>query len=153
MRSQFYNSIFSKLCIQQRIIIFCMFCSLWYRLFWNPCFSFDIWYFCLSGRSTVLLCAQISTWCLEYQLCKTKNYWCSIDIHFQDAAGSVLLLLFPLQAANISSIDVCNQLELRLPKMRSQQSLMVLCRSFSEWGSDRVADCCAYKSCQFVGYA
>ena len=37
---QIDNSILLKLGIQQPMSSFCMFCSLRYRLLWNPCFSF-----------------------------------------------------------------------------------------------------------------
>jgi len=94
-----------------------MFCSLRYQLFWNLCFSFDIWYFHLSRWSIVVLCVPISPRCLDYQICYTKHCWHSVDAHFQDAAGINLLLFLPLMAANISSMDVCNQLELRFHQM------------------------------------
>jgi len=35
------------------------------------------------------------------------------ELHFHDAAGSMSLLFLPLNAANISAMEVCNQLELR----------------------------------------
>jgi len=43
----------------------------------------------------------------------------SVDAHFQDAAVSMSLLFLPVNAANISSMDVCNQSEHNLPKMQS----------------------------------
>jgi len=100
------------------MICFCMFCTLQYQLFWNPCFSFDIFNFGLSRLSMVWLCAWISARCLDYQKCKTNNCWCCIDIHFKNVAGTVSWVFWPLKAANISSIDVCNQLELTLPKCK-----------------------------------
>jgi len=57
--------------------------------------------------------------CLDFQIHKTRNCWRSVEAHFHDAAGSVSLLFLPLQVANISSIDVCNQSEHTLPKMPS----------------------------------
>jgi len=135
---QLDNSVLSKSCIQEPKICFCMFCSLRYRLCWNQSFS-DIYYFCLSRWSIVLLCARISTWCFEYQTCKTNNSWCSIDAHFQDPAGGMLLLFLCLKATNISSTDVCNESELRLPKMRILKLVMLCWRLISEWGSDCVA--------------
>jgi len=130
-----------------------MFCSLRYRLFWNWWFACDWLYFSLSRWSIVLLWARISGWCLNYQIRKTKNCWHSMDAHFQDGVGSVSLLFLPLMAANVSSMDGCNQSECRLPKIQTQQLLTLCWRSFSEWGSDCVAFSFAYKGCQYVGYA
>jgi hypothetical protein len=36
----------------------------------------------------------------EYQWCKTKHLWHSIDAHFHDGAGSMSLSLCPTEAAN-----------------------------------------------------
>jgi len=104
----FDNSILSKLHIQQPIIHFCKICSLRYCLFCNLWISFDILSFCLWRRSMVLLCDRLSARCLDYQIWKTTNCWCSVDAHFQNAAGSMSLLPLPLKAANIWLMDVCN---------------------------------------------
>jgi len=37
---------------------------------------------------------------MNYPRCKAKNGSCAIDAHFQDAAGSMSLLLMPVKAAN-----------------------------------------------------
>jgi len=42
----FLNSIISKSCIKHSVFTIGMLCSLWYRLYWNPCFSLYILYFC-----------------------------------------------------------------------------------------------------------
>lgn len=72
-----------------------MFCSLWYQIFWNPWFSFDLLYFCHWRGSIVLSCARISPSYLHYQACNTKYWRCSIDIRIQITAGSVSLLHCP----------------------------------------------------------
>jgi len=77
----------------------------------------------------------------------------TIDAHLHDAAASLPLLFLPLRAASISSMDVCNWLQLILPKMHSQKLLTLHCHSFSEWGSDCVTFSVACGGCQYVGYA
>ena len=109
----FQKCIFSKSLNQHPVITSCMICSLQYRLFWNPCFSLDILYFCLSRQSIVLWCAQNSAHCLDYPSCKTKDHWWLVDAHIQDGEGSMPLLFFQLKVANTSFIDVCNQFPLR----------------------------------------
>jgi len=47
----------------------------------------------------------------DYQICKTKNCWHSVDAHFQDGAASELQLYLPLEAASISAMYDCNQSE------------------------------------------
>jgi len=150
---QFHKCILSKSLNQHPVITLCMFCSLQYRLFWNLCFSFYPLYFCLLRQSIVLLCAQISVWCLDYPGWKTKNHWCSVEAQFQDGAGSVPLFLLPPNAANTSFMDVCNKSLLKCPKMQSWKLWMLCWYSLSEWGSDRVAFSFASKGCQCISYA
>ena len=116
---QFDDSGSSKSCIEQPMIGFSMFGSLWYQLYWNPWFSLDILHIRLWRQRIVLFCAWISTRCLDYEICQTKHCWHSVYADFQDAAGSVWLLFLPLNADNSCSMDVCNQSELRFPKMQS----------------------------------
>jgi len=115
---QIDNSVLSKSCIQPPMMCFWMFCSVRYRILWNPHFSFDRLYFCLSRWSIVLLYARLTVRCLDYQICKTKHCWGSVAAHFQDTAGIVSLLFLPLKAANITSMDVWNQSERRSAKMQ-----------------------------------
>jgi len=64
---------------------------------------------CLSRLSIVLLCAPICVLCLDIQICKAKDCFCSVDTHFQNATESMSLLLLPMNGASIASMDVCNQ--------------------------------------------
>jgi len=93
----------------------------------------------VSRQPIVLVCAGISMRCLDYQICKTRNCWRSVDAHFQNLARSMSLLLLPIKAANISLMDVCNQSELTLPKMQSSKSSTLHWRSLQGWGSYHVA--------------
>jgi hypothetical protein len=70
---------------------------------------------------------------LDCPRCKTRNHWCSVDVHFQDRAASVSLLLVPNKTVNIAFLDVWNQPQLGLPKMQSQQSLPYKNCVFSIW--------------------
>ena len=67
----------------------------------------------------------------NYLTYKTKNRWRSVDAHFQDGAGSLILSFLTWKAANTSFMNGCNQSPLRLPKMRSEKSLTLCWCSFS----------------------
>jgi len=82
----------------------------------------------------MLTCTQRSTWCVDHQICETKPCGDSVDADFWDAAGSGSLFILPLKAASISSLDVCNQSEHRLPKVQSYTSLMLYWCSHPDWG-------------------
>jgi len=88
----------------------------------------------------------------NYHAYKTKNRWCSVDAHFQDWAGSLILLFLICKAANTSYMNGCNQSALRLHKMHSQNSLRLYWSSFSEWGSDCVVYSFAKKGRQYAHY-
>jgi len=53
---------------------------------------------------------------------ETNNCWRSVDTHFQNGAGSMLLPCLTIQAAYISFTNACNQSRLRLPKMYNKKS-------------------------------
>jgi len=131
---QFDNCALSKSRIQQALIYFRVFCGSQYWLFWKPCFSFDIIYFCLSRWSVVLLCVWISVWCIHYQMCKNKNCWSSIDAHFQNVTGSMSPSFLPIKTAAIALMDVYNQSKLRLPKMQHKHSWLSI-DSHSQYGA------------------
>jgi len=88
----------------------------------------------------------------NYPTYKTKNCWCSVDTHFQNGAGSMMLLFLDWKAANTSFMNGCNHSPLRLPKMHSQKLLTLHWRSFSGWGCDCMVYSFAQKGCQNVGY-
>jgi len=119
MNLQCVNSILSYSHLQQPTMCFCLLSSLQYLSIWYLCCTFDIWHCCLPRQSIIQLCSLKSARCLFYKIWKSCNYWCSGDAHFQDAAGSMSLLLLPVLAPNISSMDVRNQSEHNLFKMQS----------------------------------
>ena len=49
-------------------------------------------------------------------------------------------------------MDNSEEIAFQLPYVQDQKSLTLRWRSFSEWGSDRIACPFAYKDCQFIGY-
>jgi len=66
----------------------------------------------------------------DYQWCKTRNRWGSVYAHFHDGAGSMSLPLCPTKAANTPVMTACSHLQLWLPIMQNQKSLMLRWRSF-----------------------
>ena len=139
------NSILSRAFNQHPVIAFCMYCSLRYRLFWNPCFSFDILYFCLSGWWIVVSGAGISAGCLDYTICKTKHCWRCVDAHFYNRLTQISCTVLPEKAAITSYMNYCHKAILRLPKMQDQESLTLHWRSFSGWGREHIACVLALK--------
>jgi len=115
------NSILSRAFIQHPVITFCMFCSVQYRLFWNPGFSFYILYFYILWRSIVLLWAQISVRCLEYPICRTEDCWSSVDDPFHDWVMKISCTVLPEMVAITSYMNYCHKATLRLPKMQDQK--------------------------------
>jgi hypothetical protein len=60
----------------------------------------------------------------------TKNRWCSVDAHFHDRAGRVLLSGLPIKAANESCMTDYNLSEMWFPRTHDQKSLTLCWRSF-----------------------
>jgi hypothetical protein len=79
---------------------------------------------------------------------RTKNRWCSVDTHFHDGVGRVLLSVLPIKAAKNSFLTDYNLSEMWWPRMHDQKSLTLRCRSFSRLGREGIAICFAYKGSQ-----
>jgi len=75
----------------------------------------------------------------------TKNRWRSVDTHFRDGAGRVLLSVLPIKAGENSFMTEYNLSEVWLPRTHDQKSLTLRWRSFSWWGMQGIAVCFAYK--------
>jgi len=56
------------------------------------------------------LCISVTKWLINYLTYKSKNCWHCVNAHFHNGAGSVSLPLLPINAANTSCMNVCNQL-------------------------------------------
>jgi len=76
---------------------------------------------------------------LYYPRCETLNRWRSFDAHFEDGAGSVLLLVLPIKEANTSVMTICKQCPLWLPWMQNLISLTICWHSFPGWGREHLA--------------
>jgi len=58
-----------------------------------------------------------------------KNRWCSVDAHFHDGAGRVLLSVLPIKAAKHSIVTNYNLSEVWLPWTHGNKSLTLCWRS------------------------
>jgi len=117
---QFDNSILLKSCIQQPLICVCMCCSLWYRLYLNPCFLFNLLYFCLYRQSIALLWGHVSAQCLDYPICETKDCWHCIDGYFRGGITYMSCTVSVEEATITSHINYCHNATLRLAKIQDQ---------------------------------
>jgi len=70
----------------------------------------------------------------------------------REAVAGTSLAYLGREAANFSSIDVCNHAPLRLPKMWDCSWLTLIWCSFSSWGREHVASDFAYIGCQYLSY-
>jgi len=86
--------------------------------------------FCVLMLSTLLLCITTTKLLHNYQTNKTKNHWLSVDAHFQDGAGSMLLSLLPIKGGNTSIMCIHYQIAFLLLDLQDQKSLMLHWRSF-----------------------
>jgi len=148
----FDNSMLSKLRMQQPIISFWIVCSLWYRLFWNPCFSCNLQYFCLWWRLAVLLWAPISTRRLDYAICKTKIFWRGIDTHVHEGVTYMSCTVSVEKPAITSYMNYCNNATFTFARMQDQQSLTLHWCSSSGWGRECVAFVFAPTGGQYLIY-
>jgi len=87
---------------------------------------------------------------LDYPRCETLNRRCSVDAHFQGWAGSVLIPLLPIEEANTSFMNVCNQSPLSVPKLQYQKLLMLHWGLFPGWGREHVSQFFDYKGGQYM---
>jgi len=78
----------------------------------------------------------------------TKNRWRSVDAHFHDRAGRVLLSVLPIKAARNSFMTDYNLSEVWFPRTHDERLLTLRWRSFSWWGREGIANCFAYKGSQ-----
>ena len=77
-----------------------------------------------------------------------KNCWHSVDAHFHDGAGRILLSVLPIKGAKNCFMTQYTLSEVSFPKTPDYQSLTLRWRSFSRWGREGIAVCFAYKGGQ-----
>jgi len=83
----------------------------------------------------------------------TQDTWPRIvDTHFHDGAGSVLLSLLRIKAANTSFMTICNLSHPRLPKVHDQALLRLCWSSCSWWGRECFTFSFTYKGSQYFIY-
>jgi len=144
------NSFLSKSHIHQPKISFCWLCSLPYRLFWDPGFSFCRLYFGLERWLIVLLWTHVSAKCLDYLICKTKICWHSVDAHFHDGVTHISCTVSDEKTARTSYMTHCHKATLRLGKMQDQKSLTLCWRSLSGCGREYAAFVSASEHGQYL---
>jgi len=89
-----------------------------------------LFFFCIQRLSGLLLCITTTKLLHNYQTYKTKNHWRSVDAHFQDRAGSVLLSLVSIKGGNTSIMCIHYQITFLLPDLQDLKSLTLRWRSF-----------------------
>jgi len=114
------------------------------------------------GGYCTLLCLwrqpKISLWLsttyrrCDFPRCMTKNHWPSVDAHFDDGAGRVLLSILPIKASKNTFMTKYDLSEVWFPRTHDQKSLTLRWRSFSWWGREGIAICFAYKGSQKLLY-
>jgi len=74
----------------------------------------------------------------------------SIDAHFHDGAGSVLVSRCSTQEANTMITYSNDQIALEIPDLQDQVSMTLCWRSLSKWGRECVAFSFAYIASQYL---
>ena len=82
--------------------------------------------FCVYRLSILLLCITTEKLLLNYQANKTKTLWPSVDSHFQDGAGSVLLSLLAKKGGNTFIMCIHYQIEFWLHNLQHFELVMLL---------------------------
>ena len=96
------------------------------------------------------LCITTDKSLFNYMTYKTQNRWRSVDAHFQNGAGSVLLSLLAWKTANTSFMIVCIQSPPRLLIKPDQKSWTRRWLSCSGWGIQRVSLVFSDKGGRFI---
>jgi len=68
----------------------------------------------------VLLWAQISTRCIDYPKCGTKNCWSSVDPHFHDGVRYLRCIVSDEKAAITLYMTIATKSKLDLPRYKSK---------------------------------
>jgi len=79
----------------------------------------------------------------------TKICWRSVDTQFHDGAGSILLSLLPIKAANTLFMTICTLLPPRWLMIHDQEWLMLCWCWFSWRGMERFTLSFAYKGSKY----
>jgi hypothetical protein len=104
--------------------------------------------FCLERQPKIPLWLTTTDWRCDFPRQMTKNRWCSVDPHFHDRAGRVLLSVLLTKAAKNSVVTNYNLSEVWLPRTYDHKLLTLRWHSFSWWGREGIVICFAYKGGQ-----
>jgi hypothetical protein len=144
------NSILPQLLIQHAAITQYI-CCIWpYWLFWNPCFSFHIFYFRQWRQSIMLLWAWISTCCITYLICKSKNCRKLQGTQFYNSVTKIYCTVSSEQTAIALYINYCPITTLWLDKIQPPKSWTSHGYSFPEWGYQSFTGVFALNSGQYI---
>jgi len=86
--------------------------------------------FCLSRQPKILLWLSTTYRRCDFPGHMTKNRWRSVDAHFDDGAGRVLLSVLPIKTAKNSFVTDYNLSEVLFPRTHDQKSLTLSWCSF-----------------------
>jgi len=106
--------------------------------------------FCLNGPPLLHIWIIARKRGLHYPRSKTRNCWCSVDVHFVDGATFMPFTVLPETAPITPNMNYCHKVTLRWCKMQDQKLLMLHWRSFSRWGRVRVTLVFAPKGHQYL---
>jgi len=104
--------------------------------------------FCLERQPRIPLWLNTPYGRCHFPRHMTKNCRRSVDAHFHNGAGRVLLSVLPIKAAKNPFMTNYNLSEVWFPRTHDQKSLTLHWRSFSWWGREGIAICFAYKGGQ-----
>ena len=107
---------------------------------------------CLWTMASPPLCVITTKLRFYYPTYRTKDFWCSVDAHFEDGTRSISLSFLRIKVIN--TVVMYNHCEItsQLPDEQDLKWWMFCWQSFSRWGRERVASFFAYKGCQQFYY-
>lgn len=91
-------------------------------------------------------------WCIACPIWKTKNWWHSVDTHFDTGVSYMSCTLLLEYAASASNGNYFRKVTIRFTRMQDQKLLTVLWSPFSGWQGDCVAIVYACKHGQYFIY-
>jgi hypothetical protein len=92
------------------------------------CYLFYLW-----RQPIIPLWLTTTYWRCDVQGRMTKNRWCSVEAHFHDWAGRVLLSVLPIKAAKNCFVTDYNLSKVCFPTTHEQKSLMLRWHSFCHY--------------------
>ena len=69
----------------------------------------------------------------DFPRCMTKNHWLSVDAHFHDGAGRVLLSVLPIKAGRKTFMTNYDLSEVRFPRTHDENRWRSVDAHFHDW--------------------